>query len=322
MTDLLIRAAGGVLWRPAANPTDGDGRDTGLEPGVEVAVVHRPRYKDWSLPKGKLGPGEPEVEGAVREVLEETGFRVRIGRALGETRYLKAVGGVERLKVVHWWAMRAETGAFAPNDEIDDLRWLSLDGASAILTRDSDRVVLERFAHGPGATRTVLLVRHGSAGSASGWTDDDARRPLDDIGWGQADGLARLLARFDIAEIASADVDRCTQTVAPLSEAIGVEIRLDPVLSEVGYSGREDEAVALVRALGAPSRDGVACSQGAVIPDLLARLADHDARAVPEPLPYRKGSVWALTFSDGRLLEMAYIPPSDDAVELTVASPV
>jgi 8-oxo-dGTP diphosphatase len=299
VTDLLIRAAGGVLWRSAANPTDGDGLETGLEPGVEVAVVHRPRYDDWSLPKGKLAPGEPEVEGAVREVLEETGYRVRIGRALGETRYLKAVAGVERLKVVHWWAMRAETGAFAPNDEIDDLRWLSLDAASAILTRDSDRVVLERFAHGPAATRTVLLV-----------------------GWGQADGLARLLARFDIAEIASADVDRCTQTVAPLAEAIGVNVRLDPVLSEVGYPGREDEAVALVRALGAPSRDGVACSQGAVIPDLLARLADHDARAVPEPLPYRKGSVWALTFSDGRLLEMAYIPPSDESVELTVASPV
>ncbi len=313
MSSSLIRAAGGVLWRP------GDGPDslTG-EPGVEVAVVHRPRYDDWSLPKGKLAPGEPEVEGAVREVLEETGFRVRIGRPLGETRYLKVVAGVERLKVVHWWAMRADTGAFTPNDEIDDLRWLSLDSAAGLLTRDSDRVVLERFADGPNPTRTVLIVRHGSAGSSSGWTGDDARRPLDDDGWAQADGLARLLARFDVAEIVSSDVDRCTQTVAPLAEALGMPVRLAPVLSEVAYPGREDEAVSLVRGLGGSGRDGVACSQGTVIPDLLRRVAEYDHREVPSPLPYRKGSVWALTFSEGRLLEMAYIPPPDLPVEEAV----
>lgn len=310
----LIRAAGGVLWRPTTATTG--------EPSVEVAVVHRPRYDDWSLPKGKLAPGEPEVEGAVREVLEETGFRVRIGRPLGETRYMKVVAGVARPKVVHWWAMRAETGAFAANDEIDDLHWLSLDAAAAILTRDSDRVVLERFAHGPMPTRTVLVVRHGSAGSASAWTGDDRGRPLDDEGWAQADGLARLLARFDVAQIVSADVDRCAQTVAPLAEALGLEVRLDPVLSEVAYPGREVEAVSLIRTLGGPGRDGVACSQGTVIPDLLRRVAEHDDRAIPDSLPYRKGSVWALTFSEGRLLEMAYIPPPempvDEAVPATV----
>jgi 8-oxo-(d)GTP phosphatase len=299
----IIRAAGGVLWRPTESSAG--------EEGVEVAVVHRPRYDDWSLPKGKLAPGEPEVEGAVREVLEETGFRVRIGRPLGETRYIKVVAGIERPKVVHWWAMRADTGAFTPNDEIDDLRWLSLDSAAGILTRESDRVVLERFAHGPTPTRTVLVVRHGSASSASTWTGDDARRPLDEEGWAQADGLARLLSRFDIAEIVSADVDRCAQTVAPLAEALGLTFRLDPVLSDVGYPGREDEAVTLVRGLVMSGRDGVVCSQGQVIPDLLRRVAEHDDRAVPDPLPFRKGSVWALTFSEGRLLEMAYIPPPD-----------
>ena len=303
MSPPIIRAAGGVLWRPTESLSG--------EPGVEVAVVHRPRYDDWSLPKGKLAPGEPEVEGAVREVLEETGFRVRIGRPLGETRYIKVVAGFERPKVVHWWAMRADTGAFTPNDEIDDLRWLSLDSAAGILSRESDRVVLERFAHGPTPTRTVLVVRHGSASSASTWIGDDARRPLDEEGWAQADGLARLLSRFEVAEIVSADVDRCEQTVAPLAEALGLTVRLDPLLSEVGYPGREDEAVMLVRGLVVSGRDGVVCSQGQVIPDLLRRVAEHDDRAVPDPLPFRKGSVWALTFSEGRLLEMAYIPPPD-----------
>jgi 8-oxo-dGTP pyrophosphatase MutT (NUDIX family)/phosphohistidine phosphatase SixA len=295
----VIRAAGGVLWRRAAG--------TGDEPGVEVAVVHRPRYDDWSLPKGKLAPGEAEVEGAVREVLEETGYRVRIGRPLGETRYIKEVAGLARPKVVRWWAMRAETGAFAPNDEIDDLRWCSLDEAVSVVTRDTDRVVLERFAQGPGPTRTVLVVRHATAGSSSNWPGEDRERPLDDGGWAQADGLARLLARFDVAEIVSADVVRCEQTVGPLAEALGLPIRPETVLSSVGFPDREDEAAGLVRALGAPGRDGVACSHGEVILDLLRRIAAADHLDPGEPLVARKGSVWALTFLEDRLFQMDYI---------------
>src|ERR687895_2748251 len=116
-----IRAAGGVLWRPTS---DNDGQ-------VEVAVIHRPRYDDWSLPKGKLAPGEPTLDGAVREVLEETGYRVRVGRPLGETRYLKVSGEEERLKIVRWWAMEAEAGGFSPSREVDELRWLPLGEAEA-----------------------------------------------------------------------------------------------------------------------------------------------------------------------------------------------
>ena len=126
---------------------------------MEVAVVHRPRYDDWSLPKGKLAPGEPEVEGAVREVLEETGYRARIGRPLGETRYPRLVAGVMRPKIVRWWAMEADTGAFAPNDEIDELRWLPLDRARDLLSRETDREVLERFARGPASEHDGALVR-------------------------------------------------------------------------------------------------------------------------------------------------------------------
>jgi hypothetical protein len=94
------------------------------------------------------------------------------------------------------------------------------------------------------------------------------------------------------------------------------------VLSEADYPGHEDDAVALLRSLGAPTRDAVACTQGAVILDLLARVASHDAREIPDPLPNRKGSVWALTFSDGRLLEMAYIPPPDEPAHEAAAAPV
>ena len=94
VTAVPIRAAGGVVWRHAATFAG--------EPTVEVAVIHRPRYDDWSLPKGKLASGESELQGAVREVLEETGYHVRVGRPLGESRYEKSGMGGARTKVVRW----------------------------------------------------------------------------------------------------------------------------------------------------------------------------------------------------------------------------
>lgn len=137
MNGSVIRAAGGVLWRPAS----------GGDPGtIEVAVVHRPRYDDWCLPKGKLARGESDLEAAIREVLEETGFHARVGEPLGTTRYRRFVNGVDRPKVVRWWAMRASSGAFAPNDEVDELRWVSLERARTILTSASDLTALRRFA--------------------------------------------------------------------------------------------------------------------------------------------------------------------------------
>ena len=297
-----IRAAGGVVWR-RVDPTDG-------ETGVEVAVIHRPRYDDWSLPKGKVSVGESDLEGAVREVLEETGFHVRVGRGLGETRYVKSNGSATRPKVVRWWAMQAEEGAFSATREVDDLRWLSLAEAADQVTRDTDREVLERFARGAAPTRTVLLVRHAPAGHSSDWVGDDRERPLDACGIEQADELVRLLSRFEVGSILSADVLRCTATVQPLADALGLEVQPEPLLSQVGYPGREDEAAALIRRLGDAEHDAVACSQGEVIPDLVDRLATADEHVITRPVPSRKGSTWALTIDgDGRLVAADYLEP-------------
>jgi len=310
MSVSTIRAAGGVVWRRSESATNGG--------GVEVALVHRPRYDDWSLPKGKLGPGEPEVEGAVREVLEETGHHVRIGRPLGETRYEKVVGKVARPKVVRWWAMQATTGAFTPTREVDDLRWAPLSEAEQLLTRDTDRELLRRFAQGPAPTRTVLLVRHASAGNRANWDGDDRDRPLDDCGQAQADELIRLLARFDVGSIMSADVARCVDTVAPSADALGLPVREEPLLSEARYPGREEEAAAVLRSTD-PDRDAVACSQGDVIPDLVGRLIAADDLDRPEPFVAGKGSTWALTFAGDRLVNVEYFRPPRPA-ECTVSA--
>jgi 8-oxo-(d)GTP phosphatase len=297
VTAVPIRAGGGVVWRQAVTVTG--------EPAVEVAIIHRPRYDDWSFPKGKLASGESDLQGAVREVLEETGYHVRVGRPLGESRYEKNGMAGARTKVVRWWAMQAEEGAFSVTAEVDRLEWLSLAEAGERLTRASDRELLERFARGTTPTRTLLLVRHASAGSSAAWSGDDRERPLDDCGVAQADELVHLLARFEIGSIVSADVRRCVETVAPVADALAVPVQEAPVFSEVGYPGREVEALALLRRQGDAQHDAIVCSQGAVIPDLLGRLASDDDFPLESPIPNRKGSTWALSIDAGGSLVAA-----------------
>jgi 8-oxo-(d)GTP phosphatase len=293
-----IQAAGGVVWR-----TGDDG------PEVEIAVIHRPRYDDWSLPKGKLAPGESHLEGAIREVHEETGYRVQPGRSLGEVRYLKNSGGAAREKVVHYWAMKAVGGAFSPNREVDEMRWLSIDDARETITRNLDRDVVERFAQRPAMTGSVLLLRHASAGSRSKWDGDDRLRPLDEAGEEQAEELVRLLSRFEVDEILSADYVRCVETVRPLSESIGVPVTEEALLSEQGFPGHEQAAVDLLRNLGRPGSAAVVCSQAGVIDELVERLSTTDGLEVEEPFNVKKGGVWALSFDDQKLVDAERLPP-------------
>jgi 8-oxo-dGTP diphosphatase len=125
-----VQAAGGVVYR-----RDGDGT-------LEVLLVHRPRYDDWTLPKGKLHRGETHEEGALREVEEETGLRCELGRELPSSHYRDQKG---RPKVVRYWTMRPLDGAFQPHEEVDDARWLSLGDADAELTYARDREILHAF---------------------------------------------------------------------------------------------------------------------------------------------------------------------------------
>ena len=129
----LVHAGGGIVWR--SGPTG----------EAQVVVVHRPRYDDWSLPKGKRDPGETDDECALREVEEETGFRCALGPELVSSVYVDRKG---RPKEVRWWVMTVVDGSFLPSEEVDELRWATVADARWLLSYDRDRDVLDAFVDG------------------------------------------------------------------------------------------------------------------------------------------------------------------------------
>jgi 8-oxo-(d)GTP phosphatase len=267
--DRHIEAAGGVLWRRigSAPPTASS---------TEVAIVHRPKYDDWTLPKGKLNRVEHPVVAAVREVEEETGYRGRPGRSLGEIHYLK--DGVP--KRVSYWAIEHLGGDFVANEEVDELHWMSTDDAAERLAPDRDRPIIEAFAADVRATTPFVIVRHGSAGERSSFTGDDAARPLDELGQRQALALVPVFEAFGIERIVSADVARCTETVAPFGAEHGFTTQIEKIFSEDGYlAAPELSAERLISMFSWPPT--VISSQGKVIPALVKRVcAELNARAV------------------------------------------
>ncbi|CAM3114602.1 bifunctional NUDIX hydrolase/histidine phosphatase family protein [Prescottella defluvii] len=289
-----IFAAGAVLWRKSpTNPYE-----------IEIALIHRPRYDDWSFPKGKLDPGETAIVAAVREIHEETGITAQLGRHLSRVTY--PIPGHRKLKRVEYWAAEAATGQFTPNDEVDELRWLAPDRVPDQLSYPMDRTILRRFMQIPPDTTTVLLVRHAKAGSSKNHSGDDTVRPLDPKGLVQAEALVPQLQAFGASEISSADRTRCTQTVEPLARALGTPIRIEPLLSEEGYAADPAGARARARKIAAMGGVQVICSQGGVIPDLMEWWAERDGIQLP-PARNRKASTWVLSLSGGRLVAADHI---------------
>src|ERR1700735_4345025 len=207
----LIKAAGAVAWRPGA-----DGRR-------EILLVHRRKYDDWSLPKGKVEPGEALPVTAVREVLEEGGAHLALGRRLASVRY--NVGG--RPKRVHYWsaAVASLDDRAVPNDEVDQIEWIDADRASERISYNRDNAVIADFARLPAQTVPIILLRHAKAVGKSGWRRADERRPLDDAGRADAKALAELLACFGPrARLITSPAARCGETLRPFRELSGVPV--------------------------------------------------------------------------------------------------
>ncbi len=287
----IVLAAGCVLWRPGHR-----------ESAEEVAVIHRPRYDDWSLPKGKVDPGETEPVTAVREVLEETGHHVQLGRRIATVSYPID----PRTKKVQYWSARSIGGSFAPNNEVDDLIWLSAAAAIKKVSYAYDRKVLRRWAKHPADTKSVLIVRHGTAGSKSRFSGDDKIRPLDKKGRAQAEALVAQLATFGPTDVYSADRVRCHQTVEPLAEELGVTINNEPTLTEEAYADNPKRGRRRALQIAESHRTPVICTQGKVIPDLIAWWCEREG-VRPDKSRNRKGSTWVLSLANGRLIAADHI---------------
>jgi 8-oxo-(d)GTP phosphatase len=281
-----ILAAGAVLWRSVNRSSE-----------PEVALIHRPRYNDWSLPKGKLDPGETEPVAAVREVHEETGYRCVLGRRLAAVKYPVEQG----TKHVRYWTGRARYGDFTAHAEVDDLVWLPVADAMEKLSYTRDRKVLRRFAETPADTQTVLIVRHGRAGSKDRYKGDDAHRPLDKYGRAQAESLVGTLLAFGAGRLYAADRLRCRQTIEPLADELGVGITSEPTLTAESYADSRKRARQRVLEIAATGGTPVICTQGEVIPDLIAWWCERDG-VRPDKSRNRKGSTWVLSLCEGKLV--------------------
>jgi len=286
----IVHAAGAIVYRMQ----DGEPR---------CAVVHRARYDDWSLPKGKVDPGESLPTTAVREIAEETGVTCSLESLIGTTAYpLKE----NTRKEVTYWSARAHDGEFAPNSEVDRLKWLPVDEAKDLVSYALDRKILTRFADAPMPDSVLLLVRHAKAGSRREWSGDDALRPLDKSGRAQAEMLVPMLRSFGATRLHSAPRVRCEQTLSPLADELGTEISIEPALSDEAFLDSPDAAVSRLVEI-ARSGDGVAAvsSQGTAIPGMVQRLAAASGIRIDETHT-KKAGAWGLGFAGDTLLFADY----------------
>jgi 8-oxo-dGTP diphosphatase len=290
----MIRAAGGVLWRSRSSGT------------VEVALVHRPKYDDWSLPKGKLRRGEHPLVTACREVTEETGVHAAAGRRLDIEHYDTAVGP----KAVEYWAMQGPDAPFIPTTEVDRMAWLPLADARRRLDYQGDAYAidtLEVLAGNAAVGSTVLLVRNGRAVPVRRWAGGEGDRPLDAKGQEQAEALRRTMPTFGPSRLLSACGIRFAETMRPLGAELGLTVEDEPTLGEDEYAAHPGRGMTRVLELAAAGDTAAVCASGAVIRHLLGALADDAGLALGE-CPAKKGSVWALFFSAAQLGAADYYP--------------
>jgi len=266
-----------------------------FRPGREVLLVHRPKYDDWSFPKGKLDRGEAVPAAAVREVQEETGLRVRLGVPLSAQRYPLSPS---RSKTVHYWVGRCvgddDVDRFAPNAEVDEVRWVPADEAAGLLTYEHDVTTLQEARQVRRRTHAVLVLRHGAARSRRTWHDDDRQRPLLKKGRHQADALVPLLAAYGVTRLVSSSSVRCLETVTPYAETSGLPLEATRRLSE------EDATPQAVRRIVADlledDTDAVLCTHRPVLSEVFAALGlDNPGLRTGEMLVLhvRKGEVRA-----------------------------
>lgn len=266
MSASAVYAAGAVVWRL-------------VEGKLRILVIHRTKYVDVTLPKGKVDPGETLAETAVREVQEETGLRIVLGAPVGVSHYRMPN---KKQKIVHYWAAEATDSArrdntFVPNKEVAGLEWVSPKKALKYLSYPVDVEIVENFLKlvDEGALQTfpIVVLRHARAVDRDGWKGADADRPLTSRGVKQADQIAGPLRAFGIKRIVTSSALRCVSTTVPLAASLGREIiRTDRISQDALEAGTADVRGVVGKRVRA-RKPAVICSHRPVIPEIFRELA-------------------------------------------------
>ncbi|WP_182353228.1 NUDIX hydrolase [Flaviflexus huanghaiensis] len=291
-----VLAAGALVWRLSGKT-------------VEVLLVHRPAYDDWSIPKGKLNNGEDIQVAAVREVEEETGIAISLGQPLGKVSYRLGDG---RKKTTHYWAARPlsiNTKVYksrprvkpAKESEIDGKRWVPTRLAYQLLTQEADRKLLNRlidqYAEDRLRTWTLIVARHTRAMKRSAWKGgkgSEATRPLTPIGAKHAGELIPLLAAYGVTRVISSPWERCVATVRPYAKALRTDIEMHEELTEASHEKKPKVVFKLIDLLlrrnEAPA---VVCVHRPTLPTIVQAFEERAQQTIIKQVP--KTDPWLRT---------------------------
>ena len=253
----IILAAGALVWRKSK------------EKKIEIAVIHRPKYNDWTIPKGKVELNESSIACAYREVIEETSIETEFGMYLGEVKYQSLDGPKQ---VSFWSAQVVKENTFTPNSEVDAIKWVEAAKAAKFLSLDSDREILSKFNKLKYESKPLVLLRHAKALSRDEWQGDDDDRPLDSLGQMQAKRLLSIYQAFNLEQIHTSDAIRCYDTVEPMAKALGLRLEVSNKLSESAFKKDKEDAFDYARDLIKSDKRALLCSHNPILPKVLNKL--------------------------------------------------
>lgn len=244
----------------------------------KIAVIHRPHRQDWSFPKGKIDGSDTAAATAIRETLEETGLKVTLNQPLTTQEYI--FDGLPKT-VFYWRATLIDNSEFIPNDEADQLVWISLKAALKLLTYDVDKD-LAREAFKSVETKPLILLRHATSEKRIEWADrysknvpPDSFRPLTPDGIMQAHLIADLLSAYGVNKIVSSDSIRCIATVSPYAASKEIPLEAHQILSELGWAVNNQPGVRLVKNLAKSKDSIVLCGHRPALPSLAQAIAEE-----------------------------------------------
>jgi len=290
--DPVIYAAGAVLWRITSNKK------------IEIALIHRPRYDDWSLPKGKLDANETMISCAHREVMEETGYSAVFGPELGFATY-KVEGGSKLVK--YWSAQAVDKPDGKPNpQEVDTILWLSPSDARKKLTVDDDRSIVDFFLEFGTGTTPLVLLRHAKAVKREEWDGDDDDRPLAQVGQVQAKRLLSMYLPFAIEEVHSSDAMRCIETIEPITRSLSMNPIFSTDLSEYRFTKDKEAALDYAQDLMARGKSAIICSHNPILPKILKKLiGKKNFKELAQEL--KPAEAWILHHRDGEIIAVDWV---------------